>query len=254
MRAASLLLLLLTLLVLPGCIMPRAVAEAESWKKLGLAYIHDRNDPAAISELRRSVKRNHWDEEAWQLLGLAYFSAERFDDAEASFLRALRIKPDFAQAQVNLGSLYLATDRFKDAVAILEQAVENAEYREPARAKHNLAYAWYAQGEYGKARELYISVLRAFPAFCPGLHGLGTVDEAEGRLPDALARYKQALECDPRDLKVHLNLGSVEARLDLVSDACQHLTTVKDADPYGEFKRDAEALLDRLDCSAVGSL
>ena len=254
MRTRLLLLLSLTLFVLPGCIMPRAVAEADSWKKLGLAYIHDRNDPAAISELKRSVKRNRWDEEAWQLLGLAYFSAERYDEAEVALLRALRMKPEFAQAQVNLGSLYLATERFPEAVAILEKAVDNAEYREPARAKHNLAYAWFAQGEYGKARELYVSVLRAFPQFCPGLHGLGTVDEAEGKLTDAMARYKEALACDPRDLKVHLNLGSVEARLDLVADACQHLTTVKDADPYGQFKVDAEMLLDRLDCSTVGSL
>ena len=246
--------LLLSAVALSGCLTPKAINEAEAHKKLGLAYIHDRNDPAAIGELRTSVKKNKWDKEAWQLLGLAYFSYERFSDAEAAFFRALKLDKDFAQVHVNLGSLYIQTGRFDDAVAVLEQAVDNAEYREPARAKHNLAFALYSKGELGEARKLYQSVLRSFPQFCPGLHGLGMVDEAEGLLTDALGRYRQALECDPRDLKVRLSLGTIEARLDLVADACENLATVKDADPFGDLRSDAATLLERLDCEAVGQL
>lgn len=252
MRHLAVAVLLLSLLG-PGCLSPKALGEAEAHKKLGIAYIHERNDPAAIGELRQAVKKNKWDKEAWQLLGLAYFSYGRHDDAEAALLKALKIDPEFAQAQVNLGSLYLELERFDDAVAILEKAADNPEYREPARARHNLAYAWFSQGEHDKARTLYQSVLRKFPNFCPGLHGLGMIDEAEGRLNDALGRYRAALDCDPRDLKVHLSLGQVEMRLDLVSDACSHLTTVKEADPYGDLRQDAVELLDRLDCDAVSS-
>ncbi len=248
------LLLLLLTVVISGCITPKAINEAEAHKKLGLAYIHDRNDPAAIGELRQSVKKNKWDPEGWQLLGLAYFSYERYEDAEGAFRRALKLDPEFAQVQVNLGSLYIQTGRFDEAVAILKKAVDNAEYREPARARHNLAYAYFTQGNLAEARKLYAGVLRSFPQFCPGLHGLGMVDEAEGNLTDALGRYKAALECDPRDLKVRLNLGQVEARLDLVADACENLATVKDADPYGELRKDASTLLDRLDCEAVSRL
>lgn len=253
MRHLAVLLLMFSL-TSTGCLTARAVNEAEAHKKLGLAYIHERNDPAAIGELRMSVKKNHWDDEAWQLLGLAYFSYDRYTEAESAFFRALRINPKFAQVQVNLGSLYLETGRYDDAVAILESAVDNPEYREPARARHNLAFALYSKGELAEARELYMSVLRNFPQFCPGLHGLGMVDEAEGMLNDALARYRSALECDPRDLKVRLSLGQIEARLDLVASACENLAMVKNADPYGELRTDAVDLLDRLDCDAVSRL
>ncbi len=244
---------LAVVLLSSGCLTPKAIGEADAHKKLGIAFIHERNDPAAIGELRQAVKKNRWDKESWQLLGLAYFSYERYDDAEENLLRALKIDPEFAQAQVNLGSLYIQMGRFTDAVTVLEKAADNPEYREPARARHNLAYAWFSQGDYDKSRELYQSVLRKFPKFCPGLHGLGMVDEAEGRLNDALGRYRQALECDGRDLKVHLSLGQVEMRLDLVADACTHLTTVKDADTFGELRESAVELLDRLDCDAVSS-
>lgn len=234
-----------------GCITPRAINEAEAHKKLGLAYIHDRNDPAAITELRASVKKNKWDKEAWQLLGLAYFSSERYDDAEATFFKALKLDPQFAQVQVNLGSLYLEQQRFDDAIAILREAVDNPEYREPARARHNLAYALFSKGELKEARELYGKVLREFPQFCPALHGLGMADEAEGQLNDALVRYQQAMQCDPRNLQVRLSLGQIQARLDLVPAACENLATVKDADPFGDLRGDAVELLDRLDCDAV---
>ncbi len=244
---------LVALFLCSGCLTPKAIGEADAHKKLGAAFIHERNDPAAIGELRQSVKKNKWDKDAWQLLGLAYFSYDRYEDAEVALLRALKIDPDFAQAQVNLGSLYLQMGRFPDAVQVLQKAADNAEYREPARAQHNLGYAWFSQGDYEKARGLYEGVLRKFPKFCPGLHGLGMVDEAEGLLNDALGRYRQALECDSRDLKVHLSLGSVEMRLDLIPDACTHLTTVKDADAFGELRGEAVLLLDRLDCDAVSS-
>jgi len=252
MRHLAAAALALTLLA-PGCLSPKALGEADAHKKLGIAFIHENNDPAAIGELRQAVKKNKWDKEAWQLLGLAYFSYDRHDDAEAAFLKALKLDPEFAQAQVNLGSLYLELGRFKEAVVVLEQAADNPEYREPARARHNLAYAWLAQGDHEQARTLYQSVLRKFPNFCPGLHGLGMVAEAEGQLNDALGRYRAANECDPRDLKTILSLGQIEMRLDLVADACGHLGTVKDADPYGELRQAAVDLLDRLDCGAVSS-
>ena len=236
-----------------GCLSPKALGEADAHKKMGIAYIHEQNDPAAIGELRQAVKKNRWDKEAWQLLGLAYFSYGRHEDAEASLLRSLKIDPEFAQAQVNLGSLYLEMGRFEDAIVVLDRAAENPEYREPARARHNLAFAWFSKGDYEQARTLYTSVLRKYPNFCPGLHGLGMIDEAEGHLDEALGRYRAALECDPRDLKVHLSLGQVEMRLDLVADACTHLGTVKAADPYGSLRDDAVKLLDRLDCGAVSS-
>jgi len=250
----TLLLLTLPLALLTACLTPRAIEEAEHSRSLGLAYLSEGNNGDAIGQLKASVKKNKWDPEAWHGLGLAYFGAESHDLAEESLLKAIDLKEGFSQAHVNLGSLYLEMERWDDAVAHLEAALANPEYRQPARAHHNLGWAHYNKGDFVGAREQYREVLRRFPQFCPSLRNLAHVDEAEGKAEDALERFRQAVECDPRDLKSLISLGILEARMDLVSDACQHLDTVKEADPYGELRDQAAEFLQMLDCDSVTKL
>lgn len=239
---------------LAGCLTPHAIQEADHAKKMGLAYFSEGSTPEAVTEFRRSVKFNRWDAEAWHGLGMAYFATEKFAESEEALLKALKLQDNFAQARMNLGTLYLELERFDEAIVELTRAVEHPEYRQPARARHNLGWAYYSKGEYEAARGQYHEVLRRFPLFCPSVRNLGHVDEAEGKLSDALERYRQAVDCDPADLKSRLALGIVEARLDLVSDACEHLTAVKDADPYGSLKEQADEYLKMLSCEAVKEL
>lgn len=246
-----LLLLLALLLLTTGCLTPRALGEAKQAREMGLAYLSEGNNAQAITEFKRSVAKNKWDSESWHGMGLALFAAGSHDQAEAAFLEALDINPEYAQARMNLGSLYLEVGRWDEAVAELTTALADPEYRQPARARHNLGWGHFNLGGYAEARENYREVLRRFPQFCPSLLGLGRVDEAEGKLDDALVRFQQAHECDPTDLNSLSSLGIIEARLDLVSDACQHLATVKDADPYGEYRDEAVRVLEMLDCDSV---
>ena len=229
----SLPLLLTSMLLLPACLTPRALQDAEHAKELGMAYLSEGNNPLAVTELRKSVKKNKWDAESWHGLGLALFASEQYDGAEAAFQEAIVLSPAFSQAKMNLGTLYLEVGRWEDAIVHFEEVLDDPEYRQPARARHNLGWAWFNTGDYPKARESYTAVLRQFPRFCPSLRDLGAVDEAEGKLDDALIRYQQAVECDPRDLRSLIALGIVEARLDLVHDACEHLDTVKEASRPG---------------------
>ncbi|MEE2828788.1 MAG: tetratricopeptide repeat protein [Myxococcota bacterium] len=253
MRFAMSLLTVLALL-LSGCLTPRALQEGEHSRKMGLAYLSEGSVAAAVTEFRTAVKYNQWDAEAWHGLGMAYFATEKFEESEEALLKALKLEEEFPQARMNLGSLYLEVGRWDEAIASLKLAAEDPEYRQPARARHNLGWAYYSKGDYQTARSEYHEVLRRFPLFCPSIRNLGHVDEAEGKLPDALARYAQAVACDPTDLKSRLSQGIVEARLDLVSDACEHLTAVKDADPYGTLKEQANEYLAMLNCESVGKL
>ena len=246
-------LLLITMAFLSACLTPQALREADHSKGLGMAYLSEGNTPQAVTELRKAVKQNKWDSEAWQGLGLALFAAEQYSDAERAFQEALEINPDFSQAKMNLGTLYLETGRWDDAVARFTEVLDDPEYRQPSRARHNLGWAWFNKGDYPKARESYTLVLRQFPQFCPSLRDMGAVDEAEGKLDDALTRYQQAVECDPRDLRSLVALGIVEARLDMVQDACIHLDTVREADPFGELRDQALEYLEMLDCGEAST-
>ena len=247
-------LLSLLALGLAGWLTPHAIQEGDHSKKMGLAYLSEGSTPEAVTEFRKAVKFNKWDAEAWHGLGMAYFSIEKYPEAEEALLKALKLDGEFAQARMNLGTLYIEMERYEESIAQLMLVVDHAEYRQPARARHNLGLAYYSKGEYEAARGEYREVLRRFPLFCPSVRNLGYVDEAEGKLSDALARYRQAVDCDPGDLRSRLSLGIVEARLDLVSDACEHLSAVKAADPYGALREQADEYLQMLSCESVNKL
>jgi type IV pilus assembly protein PilF len=252
MRNLSLCWCALAALLLAGCLTPKALNDSQKSLKLGHAYFTEGDHAAAITHYKAAVKKNKWDREAWHHLGLAYFASDIAEQAEASLLKAIDLSEGaYPQAQMNLGTLYLETERFAEAEQLLEAALANPEYRQPARARHNLGWAKFNRGDYAGARDAYRKVLREFPRFCPSLKNLAMVDEAEGRLEDALARYRQALDCSPGDLGTLHGLGSVEARLDLVGDACGHLDTVVKADPYGDFVDSANELLRMLDCEPI---
>ncbi len=241
-------------LLLAGCLTPQALRDAESAKSLGYAYLGEGNTPGAVGQFRKATEHNQWDRDAWHGLGLAYFSSERHEDAESALLKSIELSEgEFPQGQLNLGSLYLETGRYEEAVTLLRAAAEHPEYRQPQKALHNLAWAQYNLGQYRDARKSLSQVLRQFPRFCPAIRNLGAVDEAEGRNQDALARYRQAQDCDPTDLNTRLALGTMEARLDLVTDACRNLETVAKADPYGDLRVQADEIMGRLDCVSVGS-
>ena len=231
-----------------GCISHQQIREAEGHTTMAIADLNKGDTASAITKSKAAVKANRWDAKAWHTMGLAYFAAELPREAEAAFLKALRLQPEFSQASLNLGSLYLEEARWDEAIIQIEKAATNPEYKQPDRALHNLGWAWFNKGEYSKARGYYRRVLRQFHRFCPALLNLGMVDEAEGKVEDALKRYQQAVECDPQDLKAKLNLGIVEGRLDMLSDACEHLAQVKDADPYGELHDQAVEQYTRLGC------
>jgi tetratricopeptide (TPR) repeat protein len=246
--------LLLTLVLVTGCISPKALGEADGHYRMGVIYLNEANSPGAISELRQSVKKNKWEKRAWHMLGLAYFAREMHTEAEEAFIEALDLDSEFAQAQTNLGALYLEMERWDEAIAVLEKAVANPEYREPLRTIHNLGWAWFNKGDFEKSREHYHKILRDYPGFCPAHRNLGQVEEAEGKLNKALGRYRKAVTCDPGDLKGLFALGVLEMRLDFVTDACGHLMTVAEMHPFGTMKDEAQEYLLRLECSSVSGL
>lgn len=250
---SSHIILVLSLLFGSACIGPRAAQDAQTHRKMGVALLTEGNAGGAVTELKAAVKKNPWDADAWHELGLAWFAVKKYDDAEQCLKKSLSIRENHSQARLNLGSLYLELGRFDEAVPLFEAAAADPEYREPGRARHNLGWALQNLGQADRAREQYYLVLREHPRFCPSLHNLAMLDESAGKDRDALDRYRDAHSCNPREASSLLALGLLEAKLDLVADACAHLGTVIDADPYGPLKDKAAPVVDALDCKAVSS-
>jgi tetratricopeptide (TPR) repeat protein len=244
--------LLLMTVLLAGCITPGAHQKWEGARARGETHFAEANWAAAITEFRAALKANRWDQEGWQLLGLAYFGAEKYDLAEENLRKAIDVADGvYSQARMNLGTLYLQQERYDEALVELEKVLDDPEYKQPDRARQNKGWALYNLGRLPEARAEFREVLRRFSNFCPAMRTLGLVEEAEGKLDDALVRYRQAHECDPTDLQTQLTLGILEARLDLVTDACAHLGTVHTIDEYGALRVKADEVLAMLPCESL---
>jgi type IV pilus biogenesis/stability protein PilW len=240
-------------LTLAGCLTPRAMQDAQTHRKMGVALLSEGNAGGAVTEFKAAVKANPWDEEALHELGLAWFAVGKHDEAERCFKKVLQMEPAFSQAKLNYGSLLLAEQRWDEAITVLEPAAEDPEYRERARARHNIGWAWFNKGDMVKSRDSFQQVLRTHPSFCPALHTLAMVSEAEGQQKDALQLYRDAHSCAPKELGTLLSLGTLEGKLDLVPDACAHLKTVATVDPFGPLAGDAKRQLTELRCDGVST-
>lgn len=137
----------------------------------------------------------------------------RFDEAEALFRRALAIReellepghPDVTRNLVQLGSLFRIRGDLQRADLYLTRALEQAEEQGSgvalASARNELGLLRGAQGRPAEAELLLGQALESLPSDGQGhemqraavLNNLGSIDEQEGRLEEALAHYRKAL-------------------------------------------------------------
>ena len=246
-RASSVLLVVIAAgLLLPGCVTRQRADKALSHQKMGLVYFDEGDFPGAVGELRESIRLNPHHHEAHHLLASCYFAMGLYDEAGKEYQIATRLQPSFPEAWVNWGALLVAQERWEEALQKLKVAEADPTYRETGRANHNMGWAYYNLGKYDEARECYQRVLDVTPRFCPSVHNMALVAEAEGKLDEAEERYLQAKDCNELDLNNWLRLGRLYMRLDRPEDAKYYLDFVAAHDEGGDLGEEATQLLDEL--------
>ena len=94
------------------------------------------------------------------------------------------------------GNQLLRRGRLVEATASYAMAVElNPNF---VHAWNNLALAYQAQREFGKAKGAYNEALELAPNFAIVHYNLGTVHEASGSYTKMIKSYQRALELEPR--------------------------------------------------------
>jgi len=116
--------------------------------------------------------------------------AQRYSQAE-TLLQELTVKePKLSTPWFNLGKVYQALGREPDAVDALRKAVQINPQNCPAY--NELGVLARQDGDFTAAEESYLSCIRQVPAFRDAYLNLGILYELYlGRLPDALAAYRQ---------------------------------------------------------------
>ena len=184
--------------------------EAAFHNNLGEAYRSAYGKPhEAVACYRRALELKPDYAEAHNNLGNALQDQGKLDEAIACYRRALELKPDYAEAHNNLGNALKDQGKLDEAVACYRRALElKPDY---AEAHNNLGAALQDQGKLDEAVACYRRALELKPDYAEAHNNLGNAfDRTRGSWTKRSPAYRRALEAERRTTaEAHNNLGSV---------------------------------------------
>jgi tetratricopeptide (TPR) repeat protein len=154
--------------------------------------------------------------------GQAALARQDLEAAQAEFEKVVHLAPTLEQGHSALGSVLVRRGQPKEAIDELERAL--AIQKTDSIAGTNLALAYMQLGELPKALATFATLeaqaktqKRLLPSYL--LSNYARALAAAGRLDEAAARMKAAIQADPRDPRLHDDLGSIYAQQKQWSEA-----------------------------------
>jgi Flp pilus assembly protein TadD len=134
-------ILLLAVLILAGCTMPKIVIlddplTAEQHNDLGVAYEQKGDFGLAEKEYDKALKKNREWVIPYLNLGHLYYRQDRLDKAENILREGLRIKGDHPDLLNNLAWVLMEKGRLEHAQYLIDKAIsidDKEEYRDTRR-------------------------------------------------------------------------------------------------------------------------
>ena len=144
--------------------------------QLAYGYLFENGEVAlAYQEILKSIEAYNRDPEALLLAGILSSERERPLDAIRYYQRSLELDSNFNRARNNLGTVYLQQGQWEQALPHFQRLLDDRSYRSPARARNNLAFAFFKLGRPAEARPLLEAAIRLNHRLCPPYHNLGEV-------------------------------------------------------------------------------
>jgi Flp pilus assembly protein TadD len=154
------------------------------------------NFEAAIAPLQKVIAEQPEFAYAHFQLAYVYTALKRTDEARAEYARTLAIDPKISEAYLNLGMLLLDKEEDAAAVAPLRKAVELLPAQ--SRPRYLLAVALDRSGNHAGAAESFEALIHLDPNDITALDYLGWAALREGKSEEAEARFRRALEVQPK--------------------------------------------------------
>jgi len=161
--------------------------------------------PASLSQLEASLKRDPDNPKLLIALGLACWDRNDYPHALEAFQRAVKVAPSSAEAHNWLGVAIMEKANLPGAIAEFKKAV----VLDPklARAQTNLGSALAKSGEIGEAVEVFRKALALEPANPAAQMNLGVALREKGDATAALVYMRQVAEQEPTNASVQYELG-----------------------------------------------
>lgn len=178
----------------------RAVAESRA------------NPASAATAFAEAARLTNYFYAAWFN---AAVSAERAGDrtqAEAYYREALSARPDYGPALVNLSMLLEGAGRPSEAKRLVDEALR----AHGERAGPHLAAAWraYRSGDLAAAEASALRAVRLDERMVPARYVMARVFQSQERYDTARFALENALELEPGNALLRLDLGHVLVKLD----------------------------------------
>jgi tetratricopeptide (TPR) repeat protein len=192
---------------------------------LGMALKHLRKFEEAAQEFETVLRLNSQDPLAHFELGWLLVEQGRTAEAATQLEEAARLQPGMAEAYAKLGRVYRDLNRPQDSEAAFRKAVQLKS--DQVTALYGLARNSKDQQDsrqlFARIRELKTRSAESGQA--DDLNAQGVRFMAEGRLDDALAAFRRALENDPNFALAAYNMGVVLAHKGQMREAAEAFRT-----------------------------
>ncbi len=166
-------------------------------------------------------------------LGALFFQRGYLDQAEVSFQQALHDDPSSAEALYGIGSVYLNQNKNAAARGMFERCVKlQASYPDTLPdAWNNLGVLATREGRIPDSIDCFQQALKLNPHHLLFLDNLGNAYRLEKRWDEAGRVLERALQVAPDDPEANYSLGMVFAQTDDTANAYQHLQRALKARP-----------------------
>ena len=180
----------------------------ESQQEIGLYLQHRTLVPPVEDPFRDELRQ--LDRAAPSLLerGVELKDAGRLQDAIAATERALQLDPKLVRGHINLIILYGETGEFQKAEEHYQAAVKlNPDQFPDAYYDHGVLLI--KEGKLAEAEAALRKALEINPRYADAHNDLGYLLESQGRIAEAAGQYRAALEDEPDFRRAHFNLGRI---------------------------------------------
>ncbi len=191
-----------------ACLLPFAALAALAWHQLGFW-----KDKYAPYERALAVTRDNY--YILNNYGVLMLRKGDLASAERHFRAAHALHPDHSFALANMGQVLSATGRFTEAMAMFERALpgDSLPGGDAHEDHYGIGYCLAQLGRLDEAEAHYRKALELKPGYAMAHNDLGNIAMLRGNLREAEERYSKALELAPDYAIARENLSRVRARL-----------------------------------------
>jgi tetratricopeptide (TPR) repeat protein len=144
------------------------------------------------------------------LLGSLYLQVDNSAQAVVTLERAKALDPDNALVWFALGSAYFSEAKYLQAATSLENGLKIE--ADNANARFDLGNAYYKLNRYSQAIEQYERSISLDETLWPSINNIGLVLYEMGDVPGAIAKWQEALELAPEELRSEPELAIAVAQ------------------------------------------